>query len=103
MQIRFIISPSEAVQLAAVQQAGYAIKYIRNPSDAVQLAAVRQSRYAVYYIDTPSALLIKTALQTPILINDQYWYKKTVKKLFDGNAILTKKWLRYGEAMRSQL
>ena len=35
---KYISNPSEAVQLAAVQQNGYAIKYISNPSEAVKLA-----------------------------------------------------------------
>ena len=37
--IDYIDNPSEEVQLAAVNQNGYAIYYIKNPSEAVKLAA----------------------------------------------------------------
>ena len=46
--------PTEAEQLAAVKQDGYAIKYIKNPSEQVQVAAVSQEAYAIDYIKNPS-------------------------------------------------
>lgn len=49
-----IENPSEAVQLAAVQQDGYVIKYIKNPSEAVQLAAVEYEGLTLDYIDNPT-------------------------------------------------
>jgi hypothetical protein len=54
---------SEAVQLAAVQQYGYAIRHIKNPSEAVQLAAVQQDWHAIRYIEKPSEALKLAAVQ----------------------------------------
>ena len=48
---------SEAVQLAAVRQNGYAIQHIRDPSEAVQLAAVRQNAWLIGYIKSPSEMV----------------------------------------------
>jgi hypothetical protein len=36
-------------------------------------------------------------------VNAPLFYNDTVKKLFKNNDLLMKKWLRYGETMRSQL
>jgi hypothetical protein len=47
-------NPSQELQLAAVEQNGYAIYYIKNPSEAVQLAAVKQNGGAIYNIKNPS-------------------------------------------------
>jgi hypothetical protein len=44
------ITPSEKVQLTAVNQNGSAICYIENPSEKVQLAAVNRDVWAIYYI-----------------------------------------------------
>ena len=52
--IRYIQSPSKAVQLAAVVANGSAIRYIENPSEAVQMAAVSENGYAIEYIKNPS-------------------------------------------------
>ena len=52
--IKSIKKQSEQVQLAAVKQNGYAIKYIKNPSEQIQLAAVKQNGYAIKYIVNPS-------------------------------------------------
>jgi hypothetical protein len=41
------------VQLAAVQQNGFAIQYVKNPSEQVQLAAVRQNPRTIRYIKNP--------------------------------------------------
>ena len=54
---------SEAVQLAAVRQNGYAIEYIKNPSETVQLAAVRENGYAIKYIRDPSEAVQIAAVQ----------------------------------------
>jgi hypothetical protein len=54
LYLPLIKNPSEAVQLAAVNQEGYVIQYIKNPSEAVQLAAVKQDGYAIQYINNPS-------------------------------------------------
>jgi hypothetical protein len=42
LYLPLIKNPSEAVQLAAVQQNGNVIRFIENPSEAVQLAAKRK-------------------------------------------------------------
>jgi hypothetical protein len=49
--IQYIENPSEAMKLAAVNQEGCAIKCIKNPSEAVQLAAVNKNCYAIKYIE----------------------------------------------------
>jgi len=54
LAIQYVKNPSEAVQLAAVNQYWYAIRYIKNPSEAVQLAAVSENWRAIQYIDNPS-------------------------------------------------
>jgi hypothetical protein len=46
-------NPSEAVQLAAVQQDGEAIQYIENPSEEIQLAAVQQNVLAIQWTENP--------------------------------------------------
>ena len=48
------IKPSEAVQLAAVNDYPSAIGYIYNPSEAVKLAAVKKDWVVLYDIDNPS-------------------------------------------------
>jgi len=48
--IEYIKDPSEAEQLATVNQNGLAIRYIENPSEEVQLAAVSQHGSALEYI-----------------------------------------------------
>ena len=52
--IRYIEKPSEQLQLVAVRQNGFAIEDINNPSEEVQLAAVRQNGLAIEDIKTPS-------------------------------------------------
>ena len=52
--IQYIKNPSEQMQLAAVKQDGWAIRYINSPSEQVQLAAVRQNSWAIRYINSPS-------------------------------------------------
>ena len=52
--IEYIHNPSEEVQLAAVEHAGQAIRYIKNPSEKVQLAAVKQDSTAIRYIKNPN-------------------------------------------------
>ena len=52
--IQYIKNPSEQVQLSAVEHNGVVIRYIKNPSEEVQLAAVKQDGYAIRYIKNPS-------------------------------------------------
>jgi hypothetical protein len=52
--IQFIDNPSEQVQLEAVQQNGYSIQFIDNPSEQVQLAAVQKNGYSIRNIDNPT-------------------------------------------------
>jgi hypothetical protein len=55
-KIRYIDNPSEAVQLAAVSQIGYAnaIGSINKPTEKVQLVAVNQHGSSILFIDNPS-------------------------------------------------
>jgi hypothetical protein len=55
------VNPSETVQLAAVQQNGFAIRWIERPSEAVQLAAVQQDGFAIHHIENPSDTTIMCA------------------------------------------
>jgi hypothetical protein len=104
--IERIINPSEAVQLAAVNQSGHSIRFIIKggiiPSEAVQLASVNQNVWAFLNINRPSPQVIKTALTNQRFIKDSNAYEQQVKKLFANNALLMNKWLRYGETMRNQ-
>jgi hypothetical protein len=59
--IKFIINPSEAVQLAAVNNYGGSIQFIENPSEKIQLAAVSQNGWAIKHIDNPSEKVIELA------------------------------------------
>ena len=52
--IQYIKNPSEQVQLAAVEHYGIVLRYIKNPSEQVQLSAVKQDGYAIRYIKNPS-------------------------------------------------
>ena len=61
--IEYIENPSEAVQLAAVQKNGWALRDIENPSEAVQLAAVQQTGYAIQHIENPSEAVQLAAVQ----------------------------------------
>jgi hypothetical protein len=65
--IKYIQDPSEAVQLASVQGDGFALQYIENPSEAVKIAAVRQNGWAIYYIRNPSEAVQLAAVR-------QDWY-----------------------------
>jgi len=56
-------NPSEAVQMAAVQQTAYAIKYIKNPSEAMQLAAVKEYSVAIKFIKNPSEAVQMATVQ----------------------------------------
>jgi hypothetical protein len=104
--IKHIKNPSEAVQLAAVAQDGFAICYVidnRNvPSEAVQMLAVKQDVYTIHVIRNPAPAVIKAALTNSALVHQVLEYEYLVNKLFADNALLMKKWIRYGETMRNQ-
>ena len=44
---------TEAEQIAACTQNGYAVGYIESPTEAVQMAAVMQNRWLIRYIKNP--------------------------------------------------
>jgi hypothetical protein len=104
--IKYIINkgivPSEAVQLAAVCKTGHLIKDIDNPSEIVQLGAISRDWRAIIYISNPTPYVVKTALLDQRFIDRQQNYERYIKNQFKDNALLMKKWLRYGETMRSQ-
>jgi hypothetical protein len=62
--IRYVNTPSEAVQLAAVKSNGNAIEYIKNPSEAVQLAAVKSNGRAIRHVNTPSEAVQLAAVKS---------------------------------------
>jgi hypothetical protein len=47
------------VQLAAVNQNGWAIQYIKNPSEKVQITAVNENSSAIHYIKNPYPSVIE--------------------------------------------
>ncbi len=72
------------------------------PDDLKWLAIKKQPKYITYFIPNPTTEMIKYALTNPSVIEDKQFYESTVRKLFANNTLLMKKWIRYGEAMRSQ-
>ncbi len=101
-----IDNPSEAIQLAAVNSASDALIWITKkgivPSDAVQSAAVSRMGSLIRYIKHPSSQVVKVALTDQRFIGFKESYEREVKRIFSNNALLMKKWLRYGETMRNQ-
>ena len=51
--IKYIKNPSEAVQMAAVNQNGHTIQYIKNPTEAVQMTAVNKNGLTIKHIPNP--------------------------------------------------
>jgi hypothetical protein len=100
--IRFIKNPSEAVQLAAINNTPWATAFIEQPTIRVQECVIQKSCQYITEIQNPDPSIIKLALTNQRLIDNSYTYDFAVNKLFKDNAILMKKWLRYGEAMRDQ-
>ncbi len=92
---------SETVQLAAVKANSWNINEIAKPSEAVQLAAVNKHYTAILDIKNPTQSVIKFVLTTQRVINDAGEYKALVQHLFSNNALLARKWIRYGENMRN--
>jgi hypothetical protein len=97
----WIKTPTEAAQLRAVTRYAWNIEHIENPSEAMKLAAVKSSGYVISTIRNPSPELINVALREQSLINNKERYESWVDVFFKDNAILMKKWLRYGETMRA--
>jgi hypothetical protein len=95
-----ILSPTESVQLAAVEAYSGAIQYIDNPSEAVQLAAIELNPHNIVNIKKPTPAAIKAALTSPLLINLPRFFEDAVRRTFKNNQLLMNKWLRYGEVMR---
>ncbi len=100
--IEYVKNPSEELQLEAVNIQGWVIKHIDNPSEAVQLAAIRNDLNSIVYLDKPYPSVIKAVLTNETLINNKSVYENLIVRLFENNALLMKKWLRYGDAMRNQ-
>ena len=48
--LKYAENSSEEVQMAAVQEDGWAIKYIKNPSKEVQIAAVKKDSIMLEYL-----------------------------------------------------
>jgi hypothetical protein len=72
------------------------------PPESVQLIAVRKAGHLIIHIENPSPSVIRAALQEPHFVQWTDSYNRAVKNLFKDNAILMKKWIRYGENMRNQ-
>lgn len=72
--IQRIMDPSEAVQLAAVKKNAYTIKYIKNPSEVIQLAATRKDNSLIRYIKNPSE-----AIQLAV-VRQNGWAIRYIKK-----------------------
>ncbi len=111
--IRWIKKPSEQVQLITINDSEEFLEFIKKPTEAVQLIAIKHSGLAIMKliekgIKSFSPIMIKTALTDPELINfSGSWgkmasYNDVVVALFPNNALLMKKWIRYGQAMRDE-
>jgi hypothetical protein len=100
--IRNINNPSEVVQLAAISEESGAILFIAAPSEAAQLVAVIDNIWVFSGILNPTAVVTKLALTNQDLINDELSYGIAVKQACHGNALLIKKWLRYGNTHRNR-
>ncbi len=92
----------EAEQIARVLANPRSMREIKNPSEAVQLAAVNQYGWNIIYNDNPIERVAMIALRSPGFIEEQDWYERFVRSYFANNTLLMKKWLRYGENMRNQ-
>jgi hypothetical protein len=88
--------------MAAVNNASDAIKHIWNPTINVQLLAVGKNPLTIASIKNPDHMAVKKALTTEWILEKPQVYDRLVTRLFKDNALLMKKWLRYGETMRSQ-
>ncbi|MCK9369765.1 hypothetical protein M0R04_07665 [Candidatus Dojkabacteria bacterium] len=102
-KISRIDNPSEAVQLTAVQQSLRAIQYIKNPTENVQLFVVKYIPVYVTMIEHPTHNVVRIALKdTQFIKHEPEAYFRFVRRHFADNALLMKKWLRYGETIREQ-
>ena len=54
LSIKYIENPSEKIQLEAIKQTSLAIQYIKNPSEVIQLEAVKKAGRSIQYIKNPS-------------------------------------------------
>jgi hypothetical protein len=105
--IFYIKHPTEEAQILAASKYGDSIKYLYKigiiPSQAVQIAAVTKNPFSIEYIPNPSTSVIKIVLTSEMVLRRPLIYDKLVHQLFKDNALLVKKWLRYGETMRNQI
>jgi hypothetical protein len=91
--------------LLALSLNGFVISGIENPTEEMQLAAIQNHIGTLSGIANPTPKVIKLALTSPHNFDHDSIYesfKHEVKRLFKDNALLMKKWLRYGETMRNQ-
>ncbi|MCK9369673.1 hypothetical protein M0R04_07175 [Candidatus Dojkabacteria bacterium] len=65
-------------------------------------AAITTNPYVILQIKKPTPEVIKIVLTSQNIINMERLYDKFLRKHLGNNALLTKKWLRYGETMRNQ-
>jgi hypothetical protein len=102
IEVMKLNSKTERQQIAIIKQNGNIIEYINNPSEAVQLAAVGGDGYVIKFINAPSLAVAKLVLTNKsFILFPSYYYEDQVKRIFKDNDLLMKKWLRYGEVMRS--
>jgi hypothetical protein len=99
--IQLIDDPSEVVQIAAVNTDAESIQFIENPTEKVQRLAIDADPWNIDYINNPSPAILSLALKNPKVYTNQEYYDGCVKRYFADNIILMKKWIRYGQAMRS--
>ncbi len=102
------VTPSEAVLQDAVKHFPAAIVYIPNPSEALQMLAVKGYGRGIninHLLDKKiniSKDIILIALKDIKFIKTfPRQYNTVVRQIFKNNDLLMKKWLRYGEIMRS--
>jgi len=82
---QYIKNPSEKVQLAAVKRHGLIIEFIKNPSERVQLAAVTKSGYAIGYINNPTKEVLIFSLLKILQYGDTEFVKIMLERYSDRN------------------
>jgi hypothetical protein len=96
----------EDMLMLAVSLNGFVISNIENPSEELQLAAVTNHIGAIESIAHPTTAVIKLALTNENNFYHEQRYhafQHNVKRIFADNAVLMKKWLRYGETRLDNL
>jgi hypothetical protein len=100
--IELISDPDEELQLVAVRLDPEAVQFIENPTISVQRLVIAGNPWNIDYINNPSPAIVIEVLKNPQVFADEFYYSTYVKRYFANNTLLMKKWLRYGDLMRTR-